>query len=69
MAISLKKGNSFDLTKKKPSLNNSLIGLGCDMKPDNNLDLDAVCFMLGGNKKLVSEKHFVFYSNLHSPDR
>lgn len=69
MAISLKKGNSFDLTKKKPSLKKILVGLGWDMKPGNNLDLDAVCFMLGNNKKLVSDEHFVFYNNLRSPDR
>ena len=69
MAISLKKGNSFDLTKKKPSLKKILVGLGWDMKPGNNLDLDAVCFMLGSNKKLVSDEYFVFYNNLRSPDR
>ena len=69
MAISLKKGSSFDLTKKKPSLKKILVGLGWDMKPGNNLDLDAVCFMLGNNKKLVSDEHFVFYNNLRSPDR
>lgn len=69
MAISLKKGNSFDLTKKKPALKKILVGLGWDMKPGNHLDLDALCFMLGSNKKLVSEQHFVFYNNLRSPDR
>lgn len=69
MAISLKKGHSFDLTKKQPSLKKIMVGLGWDMKPGNNLDLDAVCFMLGANKKLVSDEHFVFYNNLRSPDR
>ena len=63
MAISLKKGHSFDLTKKEPSLQKILVGLGWDVKPGNNLDLDAVCFMLGGNKKLVSDDYFVFYNN------
>lgn len=69
MAISLKKGHSFDLTKKKPSLRKILVGLGWDVRPGNNLDLDAVCFMLGSNKKLVSDDHFIFYNNLRSPDR
>jgi len=69
MAISLKKGHSFDLTKKEPSLQKILVGLGWDVKPGNNLDLDAVCFMLGGNKKLVDDDYFVFYNNLRSPDR
>lgn len=68
MAISLKKGSSFDLTKKQPSLKKILVGLGWDMKPGNHLDLDAVCFMLGSNKKLISDEHFVFYNNLRSPD-
>lgn len=68
MAISLKKGSSFDLTKKQPALNKILVGLGWDMKPGNNLDLDAVCFLLGDNKKLVSDQYFIFYNNLRSPD-
>ncbi|MCR9249609.1 MAG: TerD family protein [bacterium] len=69
MAISLKKGSSFDLTKKQPSLQKILVGLGWDVRPGNNLDLDAVCFMLGGNKKLVTDEHFVFYNNLRSPEK
>lgn len=69
MAISLSKGSSFDLTKKQPALRKILVGLGWDVKPGNNLDLDAVCFMLGKNKKLVTEEYFVFYNNLRSPDQ
>lgn len=69
MAISLKKGNSFDLTKRQPGLKKILVGLGWDVKPGNNVDLDAVCFMLGGNKKLVTDQHFIFYNNLRSPDQ
>ncbi len=69
MAISLKKGSSFDLTKKAPSLKKILVGLGWDVRPGNNVDLDAVCFMLGSNKKLVEDEFFVFYNNLRSPDR
>lgn len=69
MAISLKKGSSFDLTKKQPALNKIMIGLGWDLKTGNNLDLDAVCFMLGDNKKLISDEYLIFYNNLRSPDR
>jgi len=69
MAISLKKGSSFDLTKKAPSLKKIMVGLGWDVKPGNNVDLDAVCFMLGGNKKLIADDYFVFYNNLRSGDR
>ena len=69
MAITLKKGNSFDLTKKAPSLKKILVGLGWDVRPGNNVDLDAVCFMLGANKKLIADDYFVFYNNLRSGDR
>ena len=69
MAISLKKGNSFDLTKKAPSLKKIMVGLGWDVRPGNNLDLDAVCFMLGNNGKLVTDDFFVFYNNLRSGDK
>lgn len=30
--------------------------------------MDASAFILGENKKLVSDKHFVFYNNLKSPN-
>jgi tellurium resistance protein TerD len=69
MPITLKKGNSFDLTKKAPSLKKILIGLGWDVRPGSNVDLDAVCFMLGGNKKLIDDSYFVFYNNLRSGDK
>lgn len=69
MAISLKKGSSFDLTKKAPALKKIMIGLGWDVRPGNHLDLDAVCFMLGDNKKLVADDFFVFYNNLRSGDK
>ena len=69
MAISLKKGSSFDLTKKAPALKKIMVGLGWDVVPGNNLDLDAVCFMLGSNKKLIADNYFVFYNNLRSGDK
>lgn len=68
MAISLKKGGSFNLTKKEPSLQRIMIGLGWEMKPGNNVDLDASVFMVGANTKLPSDDFFVFYNNLKSPD-
>lgn len=69
MAISLKKGTSFDLTKKAPALKKIMVGLGWDVRPGNNVDLDAVCFMLGENKKLIADDYFVFYNNLRSGDK
>lgn len=33
-----------------------------------DFDLDVSVFLLGDNDKLVSDKHFIFYNNLVSPD-
>jgi tellurium resistance protein TerD len=68
MAISLKKGNTFNLTKKEPALKKILIGLGWDVKPGNSLDLDSSVFMLNASGKLPEDGYFVFYNNLNSPD-
>jgi tellurium resistance protein TerD len=68
MAISLKKGGSFNLSKKEPALKKIMIGLGWEMKAGNSLDLDASVFMTGSNGKLITEQYFVFYNNLKSPD-
>ncbi|KOY86356.1 chemical-damaging agent resistance protein C [bacterium 336/3] len=68
MAISLKKGNTFNLTKKEPTLKKILIGLGWDVKPGNSLDLDSSVFMLNASGKLPEDGYFVFYNNLNSPD-
>jgi len=68
MAISLKKGNTFNLTKKEPTLKKILIGLGWDVKSGNTLDLDSSVFMLNASGKLPDDGYFVFYNNLNSPD-
>ena len=68
MAISLKKGGSFNLTKNEPSLKKIMIGLGWEMKTGSQLDLDASVFMLTSNGKLPSDEYFVFFNNLKSPD-
>lgn len=68
MAISLKKGGRFNLTKKEPSLKKIMIGLGWELKNGNNVDLDASVFMLGANRKLPADEYFIFYNNLKSPD-
>jgi tellurium resistance protein TerD len=68
MAISLKKGGRFNLTKKEPGLEKIMIGLGWDVKLGNPVDLDASAFMLGDNGKLIADEYFIFYNNLKSPD-
>ena len=71
MTINLSKGQRIDLSKEAPGLKKAVVGLGWDInKTDTGsaYDLDASVFMLGSNGKIPSEKYFVFYNNLKSPD-
>ena len=71
MALSLYKGQKISLAKVVPGLTEVFIGLGWDVNISDDgydFDLDASAFLLGGNGKLVSDYHFVFYNNLVSPD-
>jgi tellurium resistance protein TerD len=45
-----------------------MIGLGWELKPGAQLDLDSSVFMLGANGKIPSDEYFIFYNNLKSPD-
>ncbi|HZK95923.1 MAG TPA: TerD family protein [Prolixibacteraceae bacterium] len=65
MAISLEKGQRVNVTLPKFT-----VGLGWDANSSNgaDFDLDASVFILGENKKIVSDEYFVFYNNLKSPD-
>ena len=66
MAINLQKGQRENIDAPKFT-----IGLGWDTNNSSTgsgFDLDASIFMLGENKKLVSDDNLVFYNNLTSPD-
>jgi tellurium resistance protein TerD len=66
MAINLQKGQRENLDAPKFT-----IGLGWDTNSSStgtDFDLDASLFILGDNKKLLSDENFVFYNNLISPD-
>jgi tellurium resistance protein TerD len=66
MAINLEKGQRVNVGLPKFT-----IGLGWDAKASDtgeDFDLDASIFMLGENKKIVSDQYFIFYNNLKSPD-
>lgn len=66
MAINLEKGQRVSVNLPK-----FVVGLGWDANESDtgqDFDLDASVFILGENKKLVSDQHFVFYNNLVSPD-
>ena len=66
MAISLQKGQRENINAPKFT-----IGLGWDTNNSSTgsgFDLDASVFILGDNRKIISDAHFVFYNNLKSPD-
>ncbi|GAA4324638.1 TerD family protein [Mucilaginibacter gynuensis] len=66
MAINLQKGQREAINAPKFT-----VGLGWDTNSSStgtSFDLDASIFILGENKKLLSDEHFVFYNNLKSPD-
>lgn len=71
MTVSLAKGQRVSLEKVAPGLSEVFVGLGWDVKATDtglDFDLDASVFLLGANEKLISDKHFIFYNNLVSPD-
>lgn len=66
MAINLQKGQRENIDAPKFT-----IGLGWDTNTSSTgsaFDLDASLFILGDNKKIISDEHFIFYNNLVSPD-
>jgi tellurium resistance protein TerD len=66
MAINLQKGQRENINAPKFS-----IGLGWDTNSSSTgsgFDLDASVFILGENKKIISDAHFIFFNNLKSPD-
>lgn len=66
MAINLQKGQREAINAPKFT-----IGLGWDTNTSatgGDFDLDASVFVLGENKKLLSDAHFVFFNNLKTPD-
>lgn len=66
MAINLQKGQREVL-----STGNFTVGLGWDTNESStgvDFDLDASVFILGDNKKILSDQHFVFYNNLQCPN-
>jgi len=67
MAINLQKGQRENINAPKFT-----VGLGWDTNNTSTggaFDLDASLFLLGENKKLISDNHFIFYNNLESPDK
>jgi tellurium resistance protein TerD len=65
MAINLQKGQKIDIGLSKITV---VLGWDPNEGTGHAFDLDASAIMIDGNRKLISENHFIFYNNLKSPD-
>jgi tellurium resistance protein TerD len=70
VSVSLTKGGNVSLTKEAPGLTNVIVGLGWDVRSTTgaDFDLDSSAIVVGADGKAVSDKHFIFFNNLTSPD-
>jgi tellurium resistance protein TerD len=70
VSVSLTKGGNVSLTKEAPGLTNVIVGLGWDVRSTTgtDFDLDASAIIVGADGKVLSDKHFIFFNNLVSPD-
>jgi len=70
VSVSLSKGGNVSLSKQAPGLSAVVVGLGWDPRTTTgaDFDLDASAIMLDMNGRVLSDGHFVFFNNLHSPD-
>jgi tellurium resistance protein TerD len=70
MGVSLTKGGNVSLTKEAPGLTAVTVGLGWDVRSTtgSDFDLDASAILVDTAGKVTSDKGFVFFNNLKSPD-
>lgn len=70
MGVSLSKGGNVSLTKQAPGLTAVTVGLGWDVRTTTgtDFDLDASAIILDSTGKAMSDKHFIFFNNLKTPD-
>ncbi|MCU1642284.1 MAG: Tellurium resistance protein TerD [Nocardia sp.] len=70
MGVSLSKGGNVSLTKQAPNLTAVAVALGWDVRTTTgtDFDLDASAIATGADKKVLSDKHFIFFNNLQSPE-
>lgn len=65
----VEKSEKVDLTKTNPGLTGVVIGCGWNPADTGKaFDLDASVFVLDASNKVITDKHFVYYGNLKSPD-
>jgi tellurium resistance protein TerD len=70
VGVSLTKGGNVSLTKEAPGLTAVTVGLGWDVRTTTGteFDLDASAIVTNAEGKVLSDKHFIFFNNLTSPD-
>jgi tellurium resistance protein TerD len=71
VAVNLTKGGNVSLTKEAGgTLSAVTVGLGWDARTTDGaaFDLDASALLVKADGKVLSDKHFVFYGNLSSPE-
>ena len=66
--VILKKGQKTSLAKFGNALENIDVGLGWDVANQGVYDLDAECFILGADDKVLGDEWFVYYNQPASPD-
>lgn len=66
MSVALTKGGNVSLGKQAPGLQVVRIGLGWTAAA--GYDLDASALLCGADGKVGSDRNFVFFNNLRSPD-
>ncbi|MFE4520341.1 TerD family protein [Kitasatospora sp. NPDC056783] len=66
MSVALTKGGNVSLGKQAPGLRVARVGLGWAAGP--GYDLDASALLCGADGKVASDRNFVFFNNLRSPD-
>ncbi|MFB7736778.1 TerD family protein [Streptomyces sp. NPDC056112] len=66
MSVPLTKGGNVSLSKQAPGLTAVTVGLG--WQADAGYELDASALLCDASGKVLSERHFVFFNNLSSPD-
>jgi tellurium resistance protein TerD len=71
VAVNLTKGGNVSLTKEAGgTLSAVTVGLGWDARTTDGaqFDLDASALLVKADGKVLSDKHFIFYGNLASPE-
>jgi tellurium resistance protein TerD len=70
VSVNLTKGGNVSLTKQAPGLTAVIVGLGWDARTTDGaaFDLDASAIVCDADGKVLSDKHFVFFNNLATPD-